>query len=70
MHLTFEEVTMLDKVWMVWAKSAKAGEHTALFASKFRAKWYAEVLHQEYREDHDDDDIVVLVFEKDIDLSC
>jgi len=51
-------------------KSAKAGEHMKLFALHSRAKWYAWKAALEYREDYDDDDIVVVVFEKDIDVSC
>ena len=61
---------MLDKVWVVKCKSAKAGEHMELFALHSRAKWYAWKAALEYREDYDDDDIVVLVFQKDIDVSC
>jgi len=42
----------------------------ALFALQSRAKLYAWKLQQNYFEDYDDDDIIVLVFQMDIDVSC
>ncbi len=65
-----EEVVVLDKVWVVRSKSAYAPEEMALFALQSRAKLYAWKLQQNYFEDYDDDDIIVLVFQMDIDVSC